>query len=101
MGAFGLGIVQEQATSIGITAVPHPIADSSSGLWFTWVPFVGLFLFSSAVGVHPQRATNYVIDSKVMRKFGANERLAIVIENEEGSSGLQFWYTLRILSKLP
>ena len=101
IGALGIGVVQEQAASIGVIAVSHPIADSLSGLWFTWVPFAQSFLFITAAGVDCQRQTNYEIDSKAMRKLGANERLVFVVENQSAIHGLQFWFTIRMLSKLP
>jgi len=99
-GAFGIGVVSEQAATVGITAVPHPFTDAAWGGWLYHTYFASRFRFVSAVGVSfADGVTTQVIDSKAMRKIGENERLVVVVENI-ASAGMVFWNSERFLTKV-
>jgi len=98
-GAFGIAIVTQQAVSVGITAIPHPVTDAAWGGWMVHRYFSQQFVFVSAVGFHPQFMMEYVIDSKAMRKLDEDERLVVVVENI-GAEGFNIQNSERILTKV-
>ncbi len=80
--AFGACVVTEQAVAIGVTAVPTPVTDLSSDLWYAhrWC------MSSHGAGtVDSQRGQPYELDSKAMRKVETGQDLITVVEN--GSNG--------------
>ena len=99
IGAVGIGVVTEQANSVGITAIPHPDTDSAWGGWLWHSYFTSRVDFTSGAGFLFDGVHRMVIDSKAMRKVGDNERLIVVIENS-GAFGLQVSSQIRLLSKL-
>lgn len=100
VGAFGIGIVSEQAATVGATAVPHPFTDAAWGGWLYHTYFASRFRFVSGVGVSfADGVTTQVIDSKAMRKIGENERLIVVVENI-AAQGMVFWNSERFLTKV-
>ena len=99
IGAVGIGVVSEQAATVGITAIPHPDTDAAWGGWLWHSYFASRLEFVSAVGVLPEMAHNIVIDSKAMRKVGENERLVVVCENSS-TTGIRVLTSIRLLSKL-
>jgi len=98
--AFGAAIVSDQASAIGITAVPTPITDQSSDLFFTFQFAHWGILVSSAVGIVSPTITSYAFDSKAMRKVEDGDDLVQVLENESSTAGCQFKLSLRHLLKL-
>jgi len=98
MGAVGIGIVSEQAATVGITAVPHPDTDSGWNGWLWHSYYASSFTFGSSVGFTSPTLFHIEIDSKAMRKVGDNERLVVVVENS-GVVGIQFYSSVRIYSK--
>ncbi len=77
--AIGMAVVSDQALAIGITAIPTPITDLGSDLWFVHGILSGQIGLSSAVGL----VTNDVsmqIDSKAMRKINDDQDFALVLE---------------------
>jgi len=99
IGAVGIGVVSEQAASVGITAVPFPATDASWGGWLWHSYFQSRLEFLSATGFDPNMAHNIVIDSKAMRKVGENERLVVVVQNVS-AFGIRVLSNIRILSKV-
>jgi len=101
IGAIGIGVVSEQAATVGITAVPHPSTDASWGGWLFHSYFGERVQFVSAVGVlsGSSFAQHIVIDSKAMRKVGEDYRLVMVVENTS-NKGMQYGLQTRILSKI-
>ena len=79
MGAVGIGVVSEQAATLGSTAVPHPDTDSGWNGWLWHSYFASSFRTGTTVGFDPNMLHLIVIDSKAMRKIGDNERLVVVI----------------------
>ena len=99
IGAVGIGVVSEQAATVGITAVPHPDTDSAWGGWLWHHYFAARIEVGSAVGFDPLMQQNIVIDSKAMRKVGDSERLVVVVENSS-ATGMRFSTAMRLLSKI-
>ncbi len=82
-GAIGMAVVSDQAEAIGVTAVPTPVADAESDLWFLHEWFAGNILFGSAIGFDTfQRQSR--IDSKAMRKVNDGEDIVVVSELSTG-----------------
>jgi len=64
--AFGMCVVSDQASAIGISAVPTPGTDSASDAWFMF-EFLPHHLAVTPAGTGPSYST-YDADSKAMRK---------------------------------
>ena len=99
VGAVGIAVVTEQAFTVGITAVPHPHTDAAWGGWLWHSYFASQIDVSSAVGFTQDGAHQLVVDSKAMRKVDEDERLVLVVENS-AAVGMQFFWAVRLLSKL-
>ena len=96
-GALGFAIVSDQASAIGVTAVPTPITDAGSSLFFSWTAW-----FACVEGAAtPDAAPGFVadFDSKAMRKVEVGEDLIISIENGNSADGANFIMMGRILIK--
>jgi len=98
-GAVGAIVVQADATTIGITAVPKPVSGTDAP-WFVWQPVITSTLFLSSIGFYSKFDQQYEVDSKAMRKVGANEQIAFVAENSGGSAGADCIVEGRMLVKL-
>jgi len=98
MGAVGIGVVSEQAATLGITAVPHPDTDSGWNGWLWHSYWAGAILFGDATGFASPAVVSVPIDSKAMRKVGDNERLVLVVENSS-AVGVQYYLNTRLYSK--
>jgi len=96
IGAYGQCIVSDQASAIGVSAVPTPVTDLSSDLWFVHQPFAGVF--ESGTGTN--NGWRYEIDSKAMRKVQEGEDLVTVVEFSALGSGFNFFVGGRALVKL-
>jgi len=79
-GAYGMAVVSDQAFAIGITAVPTPITDKDSDLWFVFEELTGRFAVSSAIGIL-EVGNRREFDSRAMRKVEDGQDIAIVEEN--------------------
>ena len=65
--AYGAAVVSDQAVAIGVTAVPTPITDQGSDLWYVYETLLSRIVVSSAVGIlEPPIWKDY--DSRAMRK---------------------------------
>ncbi len=101
--ALGLSVVSDQASAIGITAIPTPFTDIGSDLFFLHDILDGHFLFISGVGVEGNSNSpvgGVTVQSKAMRRVEEGSDIAIVIENDGLSSGTQVYVTGRMLVKL-
>ncbi len=98
--AMGAAIVSEQASAIGVTAVPTPINDMGSELFFAYTLEFSAVEFISAVGVEPGYTHQSKIDSKAMRKVSEGQDLAVTLETGPGSSGVATVLGGRLLIKL-
>jgi len=79
IGALGLIVVSDQAISVGITAVPHPIADIADDGWFVHMPIVQAFELGDNTGF--TYAPTYEVDSKAKRVIHDGQSIGIVVEN--------------------
>jgi len=78
--SMGLAVVSDQASAIGVTAIPTPVTDMSSDLWFMHETIASKFYFATAVGIGPEASQTRVIDSKAMRKVQDGEDIVVVVE---------------------
>ena len=98
-GALGVAIVSEEAFTIGITAVPLPITNDSSDLWMLWQPFSHGIQRLTSVGFAEPRLSNWVVDSKAMRKMSNDQRAVVVLQNSAATAGLIWHLDLRSLAR--
>ncbi len=81
--AIGFAVVSSQASAIGITAVPTPITDLGSDLFYLHQVMMGVTLFSTAAAF--AIAPNvYQIDSKAMRKVNDDQDVVVTAEGTAG-----------------
>ncbi len=98
--ALGVAVVTDQASAIGITAVPTPFTDIDSDIWLMHETVAGIFLFISGSGVHPVGGTLRQLDSKAMRKVEDGFNLSFMLENSGVSNGTTNLTSGRVLLKL-
>jgi len=98
-GALGVAIVSEEAFTVGITAVPLPITNDDSDLWMLWQPFAHGIQFGTGVGFQEPRLSNWVVDSKAMRKMSNDQRAVIVLQNSAAAAGLIWHLDIRALAR--
>jgi len=98
MGAIGIGVVTEQAATLGASAVPAPDTDAGWDGWLWHSYFASKFEFITGAGFDQQGMSRITIDSKAMRKVGDNERIVVVVQNSS-PTGLLFYDQIRIYSK--
>jgi len=82
--AVGMAIVSDQAVAVGITAIPTPMTESGSSLWFAHKL---LYSREQSITDRAQPAGVWDLDSKAMRKVEVGSDLAIVLENSTVGSG--------------
>jgi len=98
-GSLGWAVVSDQASAIGVTAVPTPEADRGSDLFFVYESMYGNLAFASAVGFR-ETGFNRSYDSKAMRKVNGDSDIAVVLESSSSSSSFQAIHSARFLVKL-
>ena len=99
-GAIGFAVVSAQAAAIGVTAVPTPITDEGSDLFFVWEPFQASIVVASSIGIDANPMREYKIDSKAMRKLTSDETIIVVLENASATAALSYILKFRMLIKL-
>ncbi len=101
--ACGLCVVSDDAFTVaGINAIPKPFDDADWGGWL-WHRF-GMLHSPEAFGGTETASANQLIeiDSKAMRKIGANEVMAAIFQSgEEGTAVMDVRIVTRALFKLP
>ncbi len=100
VGAFGWCVVSDQAVAIGITAVPTPITDMSSDLWFSHQVCFNSIAVSSAVSVL-QVGTKYSVDSRAMRKVEEGSDVIGVQEFSAVGAGFNLMVGGRLIQTRP
>ena len=96
-GAVGLAVVSDQSVAIGVTAVPTPITDMASDLWFAYSLFNQR---SSSGGTAGQIGFTYELASKAMRKVDIGQDIIVVVESVSAiSGGIQIHLGGRMLVK--
>ena len=97
-GAYGLAVVSAQAVAIGVTAIPTPIIDQSSDLWFLYQQVVSAVSANAPTGGEVGRVFEF--DSKAMRKVEDGQDVVAVFENGSSAFGLTYFAAFRMLVKL-
>jgi len=97
-GAVGLAVVSDQASAIGITAVPTPVTDMGSNLWFAYGLLFGSLGFLNGSGAQ-ELGKSMSIDSKAMRKVEIGQDVVVVVELGISGSGVLFGIGGRMLVK--
>ncbi len=82
--AYGSCIVSDQASAIGVTAIPTPITDLGSDAWFLHMIWGGRFEFNDATGFGDVGQV-ISVDSKAMRKVDIGFDLVSVAEASLGT----------------
>jgi len=100
--ALGAAVVSDQALGIGVTAVPTPITDQASDLWFMYEQFMGGILLATAIGFEEPNGSFFKYDSKAMRKVDDGQDVAFVVETDDAgiTAGVQIKHGGRALIKL-
>jgi len=86
-GAYGVIVVTDIASGIGVTAVPGPLTDTEAA-WIVYQGMTSAFEVISAVGFEESRGVRYSIDSKSMRKVGPTDDVVDVFEMRAVGGGL-------------
>ncbi len=90
-----------RALTVGITALPDPVTESSADFWFLYVPWAtGVRIESVAEQSHSATTWSKVFDSKAQRKVEEGEQLAGIMANASSAQGVEFQIQLRMLIKL-
>ena len=100
LAAVGAAVVSEQASAIGITAVPTPISDAGSDLFFLHQSMVSATDVLTAVGQSSPSGVGFEVDSKAMRKVNDDQDVVFVYENSGGGGGSTIMTMGRMLLKL-
>ena len=98
-GAIGMCVVSDQAAAIGVTAIPTPITDAESDMFFVHEYFAQRFVVGDATGLNQDGLSRTSFDSKAMRKVNPDETICVVVENAF-SVGLIFLVQFRMLLKV-
>ena len=97
--ALGYAVVSDQASAIGITAVPTPITDIASDAWFVYQT-----MFGSNNATFNNDGSNPMIqfDSKAMRKVEDGSQVNIMLETDVAAltAGVFVRHVARLLIKL-
>ena len=101
--AFGIAIVEGNAFSVGVTAMPRPFSDSD---WDGWLWHWQGSLFGPSTTVQNSAGPANVripVDSKAMRKWKQFDALICMMEvaTEVGAAVITAKLNSRILVKLP
>jgi len=78
-GAFGMLVVSDQASGVGITALPGPVTNTDAP-FFVYEGLINQFIFGDATGFEHNAGLKVIIDSKAMRKVGNNEDVVQLVE---------------------
>jgi len=99
--AYGAAVVSDQSVAIGLTAVPTPVTDSGSDLFFVYQRMMAEMTFGTAASFQTVLQT-FEIDSRAMRKVESGQDLIEVVEVEAGaqSDGCILTGAVRFLIKL-
>jgi len=99
VGAFGMAVVSDQASAIGVTAIPTPDTDAGSDLWFIHKYVMQSWVDDSA-GAGGLNSHGWTLDSKAMRKVEDGQDIVAVTEMDSAtSSGISLWSAGRMLIK--
>ena len=98
-GAVAMAVVTEQASAIGVTAVPTPINDLASDLFYLHELVASALQLNSAIGMNSPARYTVKVDSKAMRKVNDDQDIILVAETSAISSGVNYQIAGRFLIK--
>ena len=98
--AYGQCVVSDQAIGIGVTAVPTPVSDSSSDLFFVFEELYSDFTAVATIDGFSRVGSYHRFDSKAMRKVEDGQDVISVVEVPAASSGTRVLTFFRTLIKL-
>jgi len=81
--AVGLCVVSDQAVDIGVSAIPIPVDDLGSDLWFAHQLLFGAQ--GSGTDGGSNLGHHFAIDSKAMRKVGLGSDISVTAQSMAGS----------------
>ena len=84
VAAIAGAVVSDEALAIGITAVPKPVQDIDSDLFWFHQSMINHWEFGSLIGFDANGGSKYSIDSKAMRKVDLGSDVAISWEIDTG-----------------
>jgi hypothetical protein len=96
-------VVSDQATAIGVTAVPTPVTDDGSDLFFVYERLVNDITLSSSgagTGNFLIAGRERIVDSKAMRKVEDGSDLILTTEGGPNNDGFVLTSYMRVLVKL-
>ncbi len=98
--ALGMAIVSDQAVAIGITALPTPVVNKGSDLFFMYTALLTANDAGSFGGVGQTAFMEY--DSRAMRKVEDGSQLVLTLDSEISglSDGIVVRHVGRLLIKL-
>ncbi len=99
-GAIAMAVVSDQASAIGVTAVPTPTTDIGSDLFFVHEIMFNTLVVSDATGKNFRTSQTGKVDSKAMRRVVEGEDIVFVFESSALSSGATITTAGRMLVKL-
>ncbi len=99
-GSLGMSIVKEQASTVGITAVPLPYTDNIDDSFYLLQNWALRTRFFTGAGMEHDVFQHYVLDSKAMRKVDQGDTSVVTMENADATGGCLFLLTFRMLVKL-
>ncbi len=99
-GAMGMQVVSEKAVTTGVTALPEPVSEAPSDLWFVYREFATQIRVATAVGFDTRAFSAFPFDSKAMRKVNNEEDVAIMVGNAASAHALVYLLQFRMLIKL-
>ena len=98
VGAWGMGIVSNEAFAAGAASIPGPWTNADWDGWFVWEPISYLFEVTDDVG-RLLVGVQVPFDSKAMRKVDGGETMVVMVESQ--ASAMEASINFRLLFKLP
>ena len=87
VGALGFAVVSDEAVAIGVAAIPTPITQMASDLWFVHQM---LMAYHQEITDRAEPAGVFEIDSKAMCKVGVGQDIVVVTEVSTAEQGADF-----------
>ncbi len=97
--ALGFAVVSDQASAIGVTAIPTPVTDMGSDLWFVHQNLFGSEFGDSAGGNGAARGRGWIVDSKAQRKVEDGQDVIAAVEDAGLGGGTRIFMAGRVLIK--
>ena len=98
--AIGFAVVADQASAIGVTAVPTPITDLDSDAWYLHQFLTSAYFQLSAVGQLADAVSRVNVDSRAMRKVEDGFDNITTVEAVTAFAGVNIFTGGRQLLKL-